>query len=336
MSGLIFAKRYLPPFVIIKQQMFQEQLLENLEEISKILDESFDATYGCYHCQNPPSSSSSNTLLKNQGSPTTIINNNFGSSSYPFGGYSMPIYYPMPVSQTIIYDSSTKKAHIGSSSDNNEEEPKKTKSLSRSEVVAGAGGIGVVLLGSAYILSQDEYIKLYLSKIDETIKSIKTHAPAQSTGGNLQSTGGNLQSTGVNLQSTDTFYQNDVETIIKKYDKWMGMYQKRTLGKCQAKLAGTGSLVTGIGGFMLYSNAVLFGGLFGGIACSGYLLWKYMTDNLRREKDAYTSLRNDIIKLNDLIKTEKNNVNPSAPPLFDPNAPPSYDEAFNKDCELDK
>jgi len=281
--------------------MFQEQLLEDLEEISKILDESFDATYGCYHDQNP---------LKSQGSSTTIINNNYGSSSYPFSGYSMPIYYPMPVSQTIIYDSSTKKTHNGSSSDNDEEESKKTKSLSRGEVVAGAGGIGVVLLGSAYILSQDEYIKLYLSKIDEMIKSIKTH--------------------------TDTLYINDVETITKKYDKWMAMYQKRTLGKCQAKLAGTGSLVTGIGGFMLYSNAVLFGGLFGGIACSGYLLWKYMTDNLRREKDAYTSLRNDIKKLNDLIKTEKNSVNPSAPPLFDPNRPPSYDEAFNKDGDLDK
>ena len=96
--------------------MFQEQLLEDLEEISKILDESFDATYGCYHDQNP---------LKSQGSSTTIINNNYGSSSYPFSGYSMPIYYPIPVSQTIIYDSSTKKTHNGSSSDNDEEESKK-------------------------------------------------------------------------------------------------------------------------------------------------------------------------------------------------------------------
>jgi hypothetical protein len=282
--------------------MFQEQLSSDLEEITKILDESFNQVYD--YCDQNPSNDLKNNGKINQGS-TTIINNNYGSATYPFNNYyPIPLYYPTPVSQTIIYDSSTKSY----SSNDDTDESKKSKSLSRGEVVAGAGGLGVVLLGSAYILSQDEYIKLYLSKIDDAIKSIK-----------------------YNTVHETLCHKEDIDNIVKKYDRWLSMYQTRTLGKCQAKLAGAGSFATGIGGFMLYSNVVLFGGLFGGFACSGYLLWKYMTDNLRREKDAYISLRNDIKKLNDFIKTEKNHENasvPSAPPLFEvgSNQPPAYDE----------
>jgi hypothetical protein len=283
-----------------------QMLCDDLDEVLKVLDESFATSYeGSYEkkvLSQSPNAVNFDRYANNVSGTTTVINNNYGPYYNPSNFIGYPPLYPVyPVQQTVIYNSSPKRSKRKDSSET--EEKSKNKSLTRGEVAIAATGIGVVTMASAYVLSQDEYVKLYLSKLNQAIKSLTTHTLSQ--------------------------YDGDIKAIVKQYNKWIYLYQSRTLGKCQAKIIGSGSLATGIGGFVLYSNVALFGGLIGAFACSGYLLWKYMTDNLRKEQEEYFKLREDIKKLISFIKSGKR-IQPSAPLQSEAEdyEPPSYDDSF--------
>ncbi len=178
------------------------------------------------------------------------------------------------------------------------------KELSRGEIVASTGAIVGILSVGTYLMSKDEYVTFYLSQIDENIKLLNSYYPS----------------------------------YLKEYEKWKSFYQKRTSGKCHAKLLGTGSLATSVGGFMILSNVALFGGLVSGTACGCYLLWKYLTDNIRKEKESYIRLRENIDKK--IKELNKVNLEPSAPSLPEQSVlpalseqsvlPPAYNEIYKE------
>lgn len=188
-------------------------------------------------------------------------------------GYAIPSFplYPQPV---IINNNSSPGYHT-TKHDKDEEEDKKKSKPTRGEIVAGMVLIGGIGAAATYILSQDEYIKFYLSKIDEKIKALKQYQTDRKEGPD----------------------NREITSIIENYDSWKTLHETRTLNKCGAKVIGTGSCVSAISGFILYNNLILFTGLAGGITCGCYLLWRYLTDNLRKERQYYEQMIKSVTKI---------------------------------------
>jgi len=292
-------------------------LRENLIDIQETLHDYFNNSYESFQ----PSKTEPRVEPINNRNPVDHVTHHHHHHThdyYPPSIISIGSMVPR-YSQPIIINNIPGPSYHGSSSSNpkhNDEETKEkdkkkdeNKVITRSDIVFGMGVVGGVMVATTYFLSQDEYIQFYLSKIDEKMESLKKYT--------------------VDGKEGYANNQNDreIRNIIENYDSWKALHEKRTMGKCNAKIVGTGSVVSAITGFFFYSNVALFTGLAGGITCGCYLLWKYLTDNMRKERLYYDQMINGITLIIQNIDTlpeyefsSKNNSNASPQPI--PSAPP--------------
>lgn len=169
------------------------------------------------------------------------------------------------------------------------EKKEQKQEITRRQVILAGAALAGILASSTYVMSQDEYVKFYLSKIDAKFELLK-----QLTNNQMPA------------------------NILQLYDGWKSLYKNRTSIKCQAKVLGSASMMTSVGGYLFLNNLVLFGGIAGGTLCGCYLLWKYLSDQntmLRKEQTYYDQLRNS-------LEIYYQSLQPKAPPFE--NSPPSY------------
>lgn len=142
------------------------------------------------------------------------------------------------------------------------------KQITRGQVILAGAVVAGILATSTYVMSKDEYVKFHLSKIDSKFKSLKE-------------------------LTNDEIPSN----ILQLYDGWKSLYVNRTSMKCQAKIVGSSSMITSVGGFVFFNNLILFGGIAGSTICGCYLLWKYLSDQksiLRKEQTYHNQLCNSL------------------------------------------
>lgn len=226
--------------------------------------------------------------------------------------YISPAPAPAPI--IIQHNPSIKKRR--NEEDDDDEKNKKNNKITNGQIIAGTSAIGVIALATTYFLTQDEYVKYNLSQIDTKINDFKKR----------------LKET----MNTDMTIEPLTKSFVENYENWQIMFLNRVESKFNAKIIGSGSLASGVGGFILCSTPFLFVGLVGTFSCGCYMLWKHMTKNTRTENEYYEKMNEDLEKL--ILYYE--NKQPSAPSLplhqskpFDnklsgdrDNLPPAYNE----------
>jgi small nuclear ribonucleoprotein (snRNP)-like protein len=120
---------------------------------------------------------------------------------------------------------------------------KETKSVGTA-VAVGALTVGTSLIGT-YVISQDEYTEFALSKLDTKISVLRN--------------------------------KKEYIGLIVSYDQWKSLFLQRTKVTTYAKATTIGSVLGGLGGVLLTSTALVFGGFVGIAAGSSVLFWKYLT-----------------------------------------------------------
>jgi hypothetical protein len=182
---------------------------------------------------------------------------------------------------TIINNYNNKKSKKEENTDNKKYE------VTKGEIVLAGAVIAGVSATTVYLMSKDEYVNFYLSKIDEKMEYLSL------------------------------FKDYDTRNIVLNYQKWKELHRKRTLKICCSKIAGGGSIISSIVGLMFVSNIVLCGGIIGGTASGCYFLWKYLTKNVRKEQQYYDDMMNEIKKMIEEIKKQETSPDPSAPPAYE-------------------
>ena len=268
-------------------------LLDDLEEIQNTLNDYFKNSYQ-FNNQN------NDTMNVNQPQSNSSQSSGYVHHHHVYNHQPAPVFInnpapifvnPAPIIINNSHSSCGKSAKTESRKKSEEKEDK--KELSRGEIIVGMTVIAGMSAASVYVFSQDEYIKFYLSQIDDKISALKKYSNSK------------LYDVSV-----------EIDQIITHYDAWKKLHTERTLNKCYAKVIGTGSLLTGVTAFIVYSNVAL-AGLFGGILSGCYLLWKYLTDNMRREYKHYDLMDKAIKSVIKRIEFDLNNPKPSAPPAYD-------------------
>lgn len=256
-------------------------MLRDLKNIKSILEDYFNNSYEYDYktdyketfLHNQTGRTEHNTFYINPNTipyipPTTVINN-YTSANQCIPTQGKPCLVPC-----------TRQSR-------EEKTQEEKKEVTREEIVVGGIVFAGVGLAATYFLTKDEYIKFYLSKIDENMKLLSN------------------------------YYNEDIKIIVDNYNEWKILHEKRTLNVCKAKMIGSGSLLSSIGGYIIYSNFILCSGLVGGTACGCYLLFKYLTNSTRQESQCYNSMMESINKL--INKLDETHTKPSAP-----DAPPPY------------
>ena len=217
---------------------------------------------------------------------TPIIVNHY--NDYSTKSYNPSSFYPRylwPRSETIVINNCT-STHKNKSK-NDKDEYKNTKNNDSSKAAASAALIGMaaVAFAGTYIVSKDEYILFYMSKLFSQIKDLN------------------------NLVNR-TEFEIEFMMLEHQFNCWAEEFRTRTGKKFLGKGAVITSSMVGLSGFYLGTSFMVSG--FVGATISGcYLLWNYMTADKDDEQRHFKNLLNKIADLN------INLVNPTNASLID-------------------
>lgn len=176
---------------------------------------------------------------------------------------SNPYPYPSQPATTIINnvgttqsdkDEKEKKKKKDEEKDEEEKKKKKDEPLSNGQLILYAVPVVIGTGAAIYTAAQDSYIKLIRSNIQSLVQS-----------------------------------SDDIELKVR-FNEWLDIYKERTGNSFMAKL--TGFLSTFAIGCGVYqgSNSIKVGSFLALLLSSGYLFWKYLTNDLTKEKKKFNLL----------------------------------------------
>ena len=285
------------------------EILNNLKDIKQILTQSFESSYE--QCDdkntidpklplNPQRSDNKSFECDNS------LRNIESACRTSYYLSSIPIFPSS--STTIINNYNTHKKD-----DKDEKKEVRVTTVSNNSLILGGLVVAGFSAGSTYLMSKDEYIIFYYSEIIEKIDLLKDHL--------------RYGAVGLPTLQKNKNYRTNIENILRNYDKWNTLFEKRTKKVCASKVIGSCGVISGIAGIVFSSTVILSGGIMGGTASGCYLLWKYLMKNTKKERQHYDAMINSIDELIKLLETElsiptynDNFGNPSAPP------PPAYED----------
>ncbi len=221
---------------------------------------------------------------------TTIVHNhvtNYNGYSYPW--LFQPWYYP---SNYDNYDRHTRQTIY--KTDNDEKKKKKKKQDNPGNYLLGTIIIGTMSFVGTYVFAKDDYIKMLRYNINKDLDNILE----------------------ASYRSRNF---NDVEDIVKRCETWIKHYKRRTKPSFWSKIGLVGAgLAFGVGIF-LGQDTVVLGSVATGVVSGCYLLWNYLINNSKYNKNIETlTFTNAMNGLDTSIYNIKNQSNvPSAPSLYD-------------------
>ena len=192
--------------------------------------------------------------------PRTIYNehHHYHGSRYNYGNTSWspffwhPIHWPRGVTNNTT--NNTTNNYYSESSKKKGKKEKDDEENDNSHLIVGGIIVTVASLGSTYVLSKDDYIKMWRldinSDLDKLLKQSKDH------------------------ESSD-----EINEAVNKCRKFVNSLENKS-GRTFWGKAGFALSSIGVGGGMYCKNDfVVKGSLVGGLLSSCYLLWNYMDKN---------------------------------------------------------
>ena len=220
--------------------------------------------------------------------PENSNRNNQNYSSYSqvhHYHHNSPSYMPyfIPSGSSHVVNNNYYGPTSTSTSTKEKEKKEKKKEPTSGEILLASAALAGVALSATYFATQDEYIKYWMSNLDDHISELENY--------------------------DDPTARN----IAKLYRKWSKQYTSRTLKKLVTK--GTGVVSSGAiiyGGMIVGASSGLFLGGIAGLTLSGcYYIWQQYTQD---QDDETENLKALIDAIDTYIQSQHT---PSAPPQYD-------------------
>lgn len=150
-----------------------------------------------------------------------------------------------------------------------EKKTDKEDTNTENKIVSIIGGVGLSFLGT-YLISQDRYIKYYLSGIQNDMYKI-------------------------NLITTDP---TKISSLNNKFTTWRDLYLQKVKSVFYGKICALMSGFVLCGGYYFKNKSTMLSSVLGLTVSGCFLLWKWLTDyNDTMYNKSYTGFREEIINL---------------------------------------